>query len=283
MLFITLIIGLSCMVSVPSGTKGVLLEWGQVKGIVHEGLHFTMPFSQTIVKVNTQIQVYSAESLSTGTTDLQEVFTSIAVNYQLDEAFVDAIYKELRNDYERRVIKPNIEESLKATTKDFEASEMITLREQVKDSFRQKLTDALAPYHITVISVMMTDFQFSEQFKAEIDRKVTAEQEAQTALRNLERIEYEARQRIIEAEANYNVTLTNAQAEALKKVIEAQAYADSLLLQKTAEAEAIQLVTSQLTEAYIEYLALMQWDGKLPYFFGGDVIPFLEVPTEPAP
>ena len=101
-------------------------------------------------------------------------------------------------------------------------------------------------------------------------------------MRVLERIQYEAQQRIIEAQANYNVTLTNAEADALRQVIEAEAYAEALLVQKYAEAEAIQIVTEQLSEAYFNYLAIMQWDGKLPYYYGSDnPLPFLDVGPTP--
>ena len=163
--------GVAGLKTVSSGEKGVLIVWGEIKGIVHEGIHWVNPIGTNIVNINTQIQIYEANDLSTGTTDLQEVFSSIAVNYRVDELFVDEVYKNLRNDYERRVVKPNIEEALKATTKNFEASEMITLREDVKAQFKQSLTEALEGYHIIVDAVMMTDFQFSESFSAEIDAK----------------------------------------------------------------------------------------------------------------
>jgi regulator of protease activity HflC (stomatin/prohibitin superfamily) len=108
-------------IRVPSGYKGVLLTWGKVEDrILNEGLNFKIPFIQSVVLMNVQIQ--KAESVeSTATKDLQEVSTTVAVNYRLDPLNVDEIYKDLRQDYVERVIKPNIEESLKATTALFRA------------------------------------------------------------------------------------------------------------------------------------------------------------------
>ncbi|MCK5670418.1 hypothetical protein KAI10_03465, partial [Candidatus Bathyarchaeota archaeon] len=101
-------------VRVPSGTRGVLLTWGKVEDrVLDEGLNFKIPFSQTVILMNTQIQ--KAESTeATATADLQEVTTTVVVNFRLNPNKVNVIYTDLRQDYINRVIKPNIEESIKA-------------------------------------------------------------------------------------------------------------------------------------------------------------------------
>ena len=106
-------------VRVPSGTRGVLLTWGKVEDrVLVEGLNFKIPFTQTVILMNTQIQ--KAESTeSTATADLQEVSTTVAVNFRLNPEKVNIVYKDLRQDYIDRVIKPNIEESIKATTAEY--------------------------------------------------------------------------------------------------------------------------------------------------------------------
>lgn len=125
----------------------------------------------------------------------------------------------------------------------------------------------------------IVDFQFSESFTTAIEAKVTAEQRALESLNKLEQIKYDAQQRIIEADATKNATITLAEAEALKKTIEANATAQALLVVKTAEAESIRLLLDQLrmqnqTE-YLQYLAILQWNGILPYIYAGDQLPFL--------
>ncbi|MHA2393530.1 MAG: hypothetical protein ACXAEX_16460 [Promethearchaeota archaeon] len=69
----------------------------------------------------------------------------------------------------------------------------------------------------------------------------------------LESIRYEAQQQIIQAEAAKNATIARALGEAQARIIEANA-----------TAEAINLITSQMTDEYAQYLWLNQWDGKLP-------------------
>ena len=240
-------------VRIPSGSRGVLLTWGKVEDrILQEGLNFKIPFTQTVVLMNTQIQ--KAESTeSTATADLQEVSTTVAVNFRLNPQKVGVIYTDLRQDYIDRVIKPNIEESIKATTSEYRAEELVTNRADVKATLDDILTERLSIFNIDVVSVSLTDFQFSASFSAAIDAKVTAEQQALVSKNQLEQIKYEAQQQIIQAEAAKNATIRTAEGEAQSQIIEANA-----------KAEAIKIITEQMTDEYANYLWLQQWDGRLP-------------------
>ena len=240
-------------VRIPSGSRGVLLTWGKVEDkVLHEGLNFKIPFTQTVVLMNTQIQ--KAESTeATATADLQEVSTTVAVNYRLNPERVNIIYTDLRQDYVDRVIKPNIEESIKATTAEYRAEELVTRRADVKATLDEILTERLAIFNIDVVSVSLTDFQFSASFSAAIDAKVTAEQQALVSKNELERIRYEAQQQIIQAEAAKNATIRRAEGEAMAVIIVANA-----------TAKAIEIITQQMTDEYANYLWLQQWDGRLP-------------------
>lgn len=245
-------------VSVPAGHRGVLLTFGKVENkVLQEGLNFKTPFTQSVIFMNVQIQ--KAESTeSTATKDLQEVSTTVAVNFRLDPFMVNEIYKDLREDYVSRVIKPNIEETLKATTAQYRAEELVTKRAEVKATFDDILVERLRKFNIEVVSVSLTDFQFSTSFTAAIEAKVIAEQQALQAKNTLEQIRYEAQQQIIQAEAERNATIARAEGEAMAQIIQANA-----------TARAIELITTQMTPEYAEYLRLQQWDGKLPIVYSG--------------
>ncbi|MCW3989106.1 MAG: prohibitin family protein [Candidatus Bathyarchaeota archaeon] len=242
---------------VPAGYRGVLMTWGKPEDkILGEGLNFIIPFVQSVELMNVQVQ--KAESTeSAATNDLQVVSTTVAVNYRLNPNAVNQIYRELRQDYVFRVIKPNIEESLKAATSQFTAEELITKREAMKSTFGDILDDRLAVFNIEVVAVSLTDFQFSPAFAAAIEAKVTAEQSALEAKNKLEQIRHEAQQQVIQAEAEKNATIARALGEAQAVIIEADA-----------TAQAIEVITGQMTPEYAQYLWLTQWDGKLPLVVG---------------
>ena len=256
---IGLVVVTSVFVRVPSGYRGVLMTFGKVEDtVLQEGLNYKVPFSQTVVLMNVQIQ--KAESTeATVTRDLQEVATTVAVNFRLDPGRVNEIYKDLREDYVARVIKPNIEESLKAVTADFRAEELVTKRAEVKATFDDILVERLNVFNIDVISVSLTDFQFSASFAQAIEAKVIAEQMALQAKNTLEQIRYEAQQQIIQAEAAKNATIARAEGDAFAQIIQANA-----------TAKAIKLITEQMTAEYSQYLWLQQWNGELPVVYSGD-------------
>ena len=255
--------------TVPAGNKGILLNWGEAVQVRNEGLQWVIPIAQDIVLVNTQIQKAVATE-STASSDLQEVTTTVAVNYRLDAKQVLTIYKDLRNDYETRVIAPNIQEALKAATAKYVATELITERESVKDSFLNILKSKLSVYGIEVLSVSVTDFKFSPSFTQAIEAKVTAEQNALAAQNKLKQIEYEAQQQVIQANANATAIVTLANADANATVISADA-----------TAQAVQIIQEQLTPEYINYLYAIGWDGKLPIYWssGNNTAPYLLLPT----
>lgn len=242
---------------VPAGYRGVLLTWGKPEDrILGEGLNFIIPFVQEIVLMNVQVQ--KAESAEdTATRDLQQVTTTVAVNFRLNPNKVNMIYRELRQDYVSRVIKPNIEESLKAATALYRAEELISKRAEVKSTFDDILAERLLVFDIEVVSVSLTDFQFSSSFTEAIEAKVTQEQKALEAQNKLEQIKYEAQQQIIQAEAEKNATIARAEGQAQASIIAANATARS-----------IELITARMTPEYAQYLWLTQWDGKLPAVVG---------------
>ena len=249
---------IASMRTVPAGYKGVLLFWGEAVNVENEGLNWVIPIAQDIALVNTQIQ--KAESTETAaSSDLQDVTTTIAVNYRVRADNVLTLYKDLRNDYEIRVINPNIQEALKAATAKYVATQLITERELVKDAFLNVLKSKLSGYGIDVLSVSVTDFKFSPSFTQAIEAKVTAEQDALAAKNKLQQIEYEAQQQVIQAKANATAITTLAQANANATIIQAEG-----------TAQAVQIVQEQLTPEYIQYLYAIGWDGKLPLYWVND-------------
>jgi regulator of protease activity HflC (stomatin/prohibitin superfamily) len=254
--------------SVPAGYVGVLLNWGEPIGTLDAGFHWISPVGQDIVLVNVQIQKVEAQE-SAASSDLQEVTTSVTVNYQIDKAFAQDVYTNLRENYESTVIVPAMQDGLKAITARFQAGELVTRREETKNNFQELLQQKLQQYHVLVVSVSMTNFKFSDQFQAAIDAKVTTEQNALAAQNQLAVVSFQAQQQIINASAAANATITQALGEANATIIRANA-----------TATAVQVIQVQLTPEYLQYLTILGWDGKLPiYWSANGSMPFILIPT----
>lgn len=243
------IIGVMLLISsvyiVSAGERGVLLTFGKPSmDAKPEGIGLKIPIAQSIkiMEVRTQKIETTSDSASR---DLQDVQTTIALNFHLKPDSVPRLYQEVGFGYKDRVIDPAIEESVKAITAKYTAAELITKRPQVRTDMQALIGEKLSQYHMKVDSFNIVNFQFSEEFDHAIEQKVTAEQLKQKAEMDLQRIEVEAKQAIAAAKGK---------AEALE--IEGEA------LRKNPE--------------IAEIRAIEKWDGVMPKVTGG-AMPFIDV------
>ena len=237
---------------VGAGQRGVLLRFGAVTGTIkNEGLYFKIPFVEQVVLMSTQIQKYSALS-SASSKDLQVVTTEVTLNYQLDSSNVGEIYRNMRQDYEQRVIQPFVQEAVKSTAANFDAEQLITQRPRVKADLQNLISKRLALLGITVVELSITDFRFTQVFQDSIEAKVKAVQQALEAENALRRVGFEAQQAIVKA---------------------------------TAEAKGLELQKAQITAQLLELrqievqrAAVEKWNGVMPSVVtSGGPVPMLDV------
>jgi regulator of protease activity HflC (stomatin/prohibitin superfamily) len=226
---------------VPTGHRGIVTTFGNPDMTAKsEGIHFKIPFAQNAVIMEVRTQKYQAE-LTAASKDLQNVKTTIAINYHLLSESVPKIYVTMGQDYSERVIMPMEQEANKGITAKFTAEELITKREQVRQEMKELLTVRLKERDIIVEDVSIVNFEFSESFTAAIEAKVTAEQNALKEQNNLKVVEFQAQQKIKQAEG---------------------------------EAGAIQIVNEQLLKSpqYINYLTIQRWNGVMPLSLGSGTL-----------
>ncbi len=263
-LLVVLVTGLDCLHAVPPGHRGVVVTLGMVKPVnLGEGLQFKLPFIQRIVDMKVMLEKEEVQE-SAASSDLQEITTTLTVHFNIEPSSAWKVYQTMRQDYHGLLLRPVIQEDLKATTAKFTAEELVTTRAALVLRLTEKLRESLKPYGIYVQTVNFVDFQFSRAFSEAIEAKVTAEQDALKAKNILVMIEYEAQQKVIQAEADRNATIIGAEADARRVEIAALAEAFRVMTEANATAEAIMLITNQMTSEYARYLWLTQWDGVLP-------------------
>ncbi len=227
---------------IEAGNVGVVLNLGAVTGEVKRpGPYLITPFTASVEVMDVQTHAYEA-SASAGSKDLQDVSSTVTLNYALNPERAPEVYQNLRRDYVERVMKPAVQESVKAITALFNAEELITERAKVKAAIQANLTERLATYDILVQTLSITDFKFSPVFAQAVEAKVAAAQRALEAENKLRQIEVEARQakQTAEGRASAAIAEANGQAAAILTVAEAQAKANKL-------------VNETLTDAVIRY------------------------------
>ncbi len=226
----------SAIVLVPAGYRGVLLQFGAVKGVLTEGIHLVMPGINTVEQLEVRTQKEQAEA-SAASRDLQTVQCTVALNYHVEPTGVGHLYQTVGSEYRFRVIDPAVHESLKVVTARYTAEDLIRLRDKVKSEVHTELVNRLRDYHVVVEpnGVSLTNFTFSQEFNSAIEQKQVAQQMAE-------------KQKYI---------LDQAKLEATTAITRARGLAESAKI----NAEALQTQGGKLVLAkdWIE-----KWDGHLP-------------------
>ena len=211
-IIIVSIIAVSSVRTVDAGYRGVLVQFGNIDTdtSLDEGLHFVVPFRDSIVQMEVRTQKI-VESATSASKDLQDVTTQVALNYHIDPEQAQVLYQRLGLDYAARVVSPAIQESVKQVTARFNAEELITKRETVKNQIEEQITARLAAYNIMADAVSITDFQFSQLFKSAVEAKVAAQQRALQAQNELRRIQIEAQQNEAQAIGEQKANIARAE------------------------------------------------------------------------
>ena len=243
-----LLSGVAGCTQVDAGNVGVVTKWGEIQGeALQEGIHFRMPVQTQIINISTRVHRMEA-SATASSKDLQVVSTRIVLNYRLDATRMVEVFRNVgtRLIVEHTIIDPALQESLKQATAQYTAEELITRRQQVKETLTDSIKETLAKSDVLVTELSITDFQFDAQYQQAVESKQVAEQRALTAKNDLARIKVEAEQAEAKARGTANAMLARAEAEAKAQE----------LLRKTISAEIVYL------------RAVEKWDGKQPAVVG---------------
>ena len=268
LLLILVVVATSSFVIVESGNVGVVKT---VKPIpLNEGVHFKMPFIDTVIQVNIRLNNTKSSALSSSK-DLQTVKTEVSVQYSIKGDTAPKTFQKigLIGQIEATVIEPAIEESVKSVTARYTAEELITKREVVKTQIQLEIQEFIdttlnnkdIQNGIHIANVAITDFNFSEEFNRAIELKVKAEQEA------------------LQAKNEKIRRVTQAEAAAAEKQLSADASAYAITVASKARAEAIRREAKSLKSnpELIQLRIAEKWDGKLPQYNGTSVVPFLNI------
>ena len=217
--------------TIPAGHRGVVIRFSAVTGsILEEGLQAKLPLIDSVQKMSVQTEKYETGAAS-ASRDLQDVNTTIALNWRLDPSMAAEVYRTLGLEFIDRIAAPAVQETIKQVTAKYIAEDLILKREAVKNEIQANLSNRLLQRGIITETVSITEFQFSATFVAAIEAKVAAEQAVWEARNKLERVKVEAEQAEAEAigEASARIARANGEAEYIRIVTDAQVAANNAI------------------------------------------------------
>ena len=288
-LFAIILVVCSCISTVPTGHTGILSTFGRVEDKnLPEGMNFHAPW-QAITTMTNKEQIFT-EKNACFSADLQEVAYTYTVKYSLLPSSAPTIYKTVGTDYFNILIKPQVNNAIKAEFGLVEAENMTELRTELQAKINATVCTFASQYGIEV-SVVIDDFDFSDAYTNAIEAKQVAEQEAlrdktqqqmeterarQTAERTKIQAENDAAIRKINAEADAEAARVKAQAD----FEVAQLEADAIAYKGQKEAEATAALAAAITDEVVAYEYAQNWSGNLPTYMMGTngALPIIDIP-----
>ncbi len=249
--------------TVGAGERGVKTRLSAVVGTVQPGLYFKVPMVDHVHAMDVKTRTINYDKngsegdskdtsqLFGASKDLQDVQIGVVVNYHIDPTKVVDIFSQYSSveNYESNVIEPIVRQTVKSTSAQFTAEELVTKRAEYSDAVNVALATQFTEKNAVLENFSVTNFEFSKAFSDAIETKVTAVQNAEAQKNKLEQVKYEAQQTIETAKA-------------------------------TAEAQRIssQALAAQGGSDYVQLKAIEKWDGHLPsQMIPGTTVPFVNL------
>jgi regulator of protease activity HflC (stomatin/prohibitin superfamily) len=267
---------------ISEGERGVLTRNGAFVAVKDPGLGFKVPIIDGVtdmeirnMRIETPVHVYSS--------DTQQYEAAVSVNYDLNPAEVERIFKSEGVYYADRRLKPLVETILKEVAGKYSAQRTIQERDIFGAAVRDAIREEAQRYGINVTEVQITNIDFTDQFENAIETAMLAKAKVEEERNILEQKRISAETKVVDATAEANARREQAQGEADAVRFAAEAEAVRIAQIGQAEADAIKKKAEALRNnpeltAYTYSLAAQNWDGALPtQFVPGSTLPILNV------
>lgn len=231
---------------VPVGHRGVLLRLGAVQNsILNEGVHVVAPAIYSIKPLSIRVQAHMQNS-EAATKDLQDVKIDLAVQWHLKPDRVQKIYQKVGDieDIRNTILEPAIENGLKTVVATLTAEQLISERASFREAIELLLRQRLETFDLELDGVDIVQLDFSKRFRAAVEAKQVAEQDARRAV-----------------------------FEALK----AQRLATARIYQAEGEAKAQELLQNGLSKQVLQRQAIEKWNGNLPLVMSAENLSLLDL------
>lgn len=195
------IIPRACLFDVDGGERAVIFNLfsGVDEKVRGEGTHFKIPWIMQPKMYTIRLRPKEIKT-NTGTKDLQTVTIHVRMLFKPDIAGLPEIHSTLGEDYEERVLPSVANEVLKATIAQYNAEQLLTMREHVSKEIRESIVTRAQQFHILMDDVSITHLTYGKEFSKAIEEKQVAEQEAERQKFIVLKAEQERQATVIRAE-----------------------------------------------------------------------------------
>jgi regulator of protease activity HflC (stomatin/prohibitin superfamily) len=223
----------------------ILLPGAYAQGIIGTRIK---RFDTRVTEYSSKIGFHSSEGI--------EVTSEITMLYHLIPDSVISIYQKFDGYYQNTLIINNLITALRQEGLNHKAIELITQRNEIEQTIKEKLTATIGKYGFSVDLVLMKDIDLPAEVTTSIQAKLTAEQVSKKTEIDLEiqrkNLDYQIEKQKKEAELE-----VAKQRIGLDFVIEKQKKeSERLLIESEAIKKSQDILNSSITDMLIKYKAL---------------------------
>lgn len=244
----------SCFTRVDAGHEGIKVNlYGDSKGVddveLVTGAVWYNPITTVVYEYPTFVQTVDYAPFDINAKDGSKFTVDPTININLVSGTAAATFKKYRKPMDKvvlDVLKTHIVNAYRVKLNSYTTDELISKREEFEKAVEDYLRDVLLKENFE-LGEMTSGLKYPES----LEKSITAKNEA---VQNALRIENEVA--AIEAEAKKKVAEANGNAEAMRITADAEAYYN-------------RTVSASLSANLVNMKALEKWDGKTPIVSGG--------------
>lgn len=247
---------------IDAGHVGIVKRFGNVIDVVDPGLHFKLPYADTVEEMEVRERAFSMD-LDAASQDPLELPIKVTINWLVKRAQVKDLYIQFGSleQFEKRIILPRLNDAVKGVTSRYTVNDLLRKRTEYRDLSMKAFGDRM-PDDVQITGFSIVNIGFPPEYTKAIRDKQVAREQAETERFVLDR------QRLTSTQVTQSA---EAQRDADKARADGRAY--EIKVQGEAQAEAIRIMGEALAKnpLVVEYKKVERWGGSFPTtFMGGE-------------
>ena len=228
--------------TVETGEVAVVKHFGEAKEVKTPGLNYNFWGTHKFVYLDTKVQDLPIETMAYSS-EAQTMTVQMNVQFQIQsEKAIDIVKTYGTLEALTARIQSIVTEQPKAVLSTYTAMNIIANRAAMTPAVEEAIRSAISEeYFVNIVTVTITNIDFSDAFEQAVEDKMVAEQ--------------------AKLKADY---------ENEKIVAAAKAEAEAKIVQAEAEAKANELLEKSLTDKILQQMYIEKWNGVLPSVVAGE-------------